>query len=173
MTPVRLLVIIRLLLAALLVAGLALTVWPVPIAGAAAISVTTTADENNNDGDCSLREAIIAANEDRTVDACPLGNGADTIDLPAGDYALSIVGINETTARTGDLNITDDVTITGASRLSTTIDARGIDRVSYIYGPIDVHSSDVKITGGDSQGFVGGGIYLSTAVGGYRTEQRR
>lgn len=36
----------------------------------ATINVNTTDDELNNDGDCSLREAIRAANTDTAVDAC-------------------------------------------------------------------------------------------------------
>jgi len=36
--------------------------------------VTTLADELNNDGDCSLREAISAANTNASVDACPAGD---------------------------------------------------------------------------------------------------
>jgi CSLREA domain-containing protein len=42
------------------------------------ITVTTQEDELNADGDCSLREAIEAANRDRAVDACPAGSGYDT-----------------------------------------------------------------------------------------------
>ena len=45
------------------------------------IVVTTTEDELNNDGDCSLREAITAANTDMNVDNCPAGSSVDTIDL--------------------------------------------------------------------------------------------
>lgn len=155
---------IHLLLAAALFAGLAWTALPAPVARAAAITVTVTSDDNTVNGNCTLREAIIAANTDAALDACPAGNGADTIILPAGDYVLTIAGIGETAARTGDLNITDDVTITGAGRLSTTIDAGGIDRVFNISGLVDVQISDVKITSGDSQGFVGGGIYLSSGT---------
>ena len=58
----------------------------VPIARAATINVTTTDDEVNSDGDCSLREAIRAANLDQAVDGCTAGNGADTITLPTGNY---------------------------------------------------------------------------------------
>jgi CSLREA domain-containing protein len=38
------------------------------------IGVTTTEDELNSDGDCSLREAIQAANTDSAVDACAAGS---------------------------------------------------------------------------------------------------
>ena len=59
-----------------------------PSAGAV-ITVTTTADELNTDGDCSLREAVQAANGDIAMDGCPAGNGADTIVLPAGVFTVT------------------------------------------------------------------------------------
>ena len=43
---------------------------PAAPASAATIAVTTTTDELNADGDCSLREAIRAANSNTAVDAC-------------------------------------------------------------------------------------------------------
>ncbi|HSH02561.1 MAG TPA: LamG-like jellyroll fold domain-containing protein, partial [Anaerolineae bacterium] len=43
------------------------------------ITVNSTDDELNADSDCSLREAIAAANTDSAVDACPPGSLADTI----------------------------------------------------------------------------------------------
>jgi CSLREA domain-containing protein len=39
-----------------------------------AILVTTLEDELNSDGDCSLREAITAANTNTPVDTCPGGD---------------------------------------------------------------------------------------------------
>jgi len=55
---------------------------------ATTLRVTTTADEFNNDGDCSLREAIVAANEGRQVDACAGGSGTQTIVLQEKTYPL-------------------------------------------------------------------------------------
>jgi CSLREA domain-containing protein len=43
-----------------------------------AILVTTLEDELNTDGDCSLREAIEAANDNTAVDACPAGDAVIT-----------------------------------------------------------------------------------------------
>lgn len=49
----------------------------------AAIVVNTLDDDGLVDGDCSLREAIEAANTNLPVDACPAGDGVitDTINF--------------------------------------------------------------------------------------------
>src|SRR5438128_7834324 len=67
-------------------------------------------------GTCTLRAAIQEAN------AHP---GADTIMVPAGTYLLTIEGRDEDAAVTGDLDITDDLTITGAGADRTILDATG------------------------------------------------
>jgi len=54
---------------------------------------------------CSLREAIIKAND---------YEGTDTINIPAGTYHLSIFGSGENQAATGDLDVLDNVNIVGA-----------------------------------------------------------
>ena len=71
------------------------------------------------------REAIIAANTDTAVDDCLAGSGDDTITLAGGTYTLSVSGIGEDASATGDLDITNNLMITGAggqsgSRRSTT-----------------------------------------------------
>ncbi len=67
---------------------------------AATINVTTTADANSSspvDLQGSLREAVIAANANLPVGACPAGgHGFDTIVLPAGTYGFSIGGQYDT-----------------------------------------------------------------------------
>src|SRR5512135_2739983 len=55
--------------------------------------------------DCSLRGAVIAANQHV---------GADVINVPAGTYTLAIAGAGEDQAASGDLDITDDLSIVGA-----------------------------------------------------------
>ena len=57
-----------------------------PAARAASLVVNTLADELNSDGDCSLREAITAANTNAAVDACPAGSAtvSDTITFSVG-----------------------------------------------------------------------------------------
>ena len=56
---------------------------------AAGITVNTFADEDGAGADCSLREAITAANTDAPYGGCPAGSGADTINLPDGLYTLT------------------------------------------------------------------------------------
>ncbi len=59
---------------------------------------------------CSLREAIINANNNNTsgsIDCVSGAAGVDEIVLPAGTYTLSIAGRSEDAAATGDLDITD------------------------------------------------------------------
>ena len=53
----------------------------------ATIPVNTLTDELNSDGDCSLREAIRAANLDQAVDACPAGSGAQSSPQHSGSMA--------------------------------------------------------------------------------------
>src|SRR5215210_5647955 len=78
------------------------------------IKVNTIVDESNNDGDCSLREAIQAANTNAAVDGCKAGTGADTI-------IFSVAG-TITVAFSSDLpTITDDLTIDGPGAANLTI----------------------------------------------------
>ena len=127
-------------------------------AHAANLAVTTTVDELNSDGDCSLREAIRAANTDVAVDACTAGSGADVITLPAGTYTLTIAGAGEDAAATGDLDITDDLTINGAPAVSTIIDGGGIDRVLEVHPGATVQVNGVTVRNGNPGGN-GGGIF--------------
>ncbi|MFN7956591.1 MAG: choice-of-anchor Q domain-containing protein [bacterium] len=123
----------------LLLAGALAGVVALP-AAAATFTVTKTADtaDGSCDADCSLREAVIAAN------ASP---GPDSIVVPAGTYALSVQGGDEALAATGDLDLTDDVTIEGAGSANTIIDAANsppaTDRVFEILGS----SVSVELTG--------------------------
>src|SRR5262245_20015715 len=97
---------------------------------------------------CTLRAAVQEAN------ALP---GADTISIPAGSYVLTLGGRAEDHAVTGDLDVTDALTIVGAGAASTVIDGGGIDRVFDVFAPLAM--SGVTIRGGDpGSGADGGGI---------------
>ena len=74
---------------ALLAAGL-LAPPSVQPAYAQTITVTTTAEAPGASGDCTLGEAIQAANTGSTVDGCAAGSGHDVILLAAGaTYTLT------------------------------------------------------------------------------------
>jgi CSLREA domain-containing protein len=95
-------------------------------AGAAALvfAVNSTADAIDahvgdgacatSAGTCTLRAAIQEAN------ARP---GADVIQVPAGTYAIAIPARNQNDITSGDLDVTDSVTISGAGAASTIVDA--------------------------------------------------
>ena len=55
--------------------------------------------------------------------------GADTIMLPAGIYTLTIPGIGEDLAATGDLDFRASLTLLGAGAATTIIDGGALDRV--------------------------------------------
>jgi len=111
--------------------------------------VTKTADTNGSctSGNCSLREAIDAANTNP---------GADDVPVPAGLYLLTL----------GQLTITDDVSIAGADEATTIIDGNVNlpGRVFEIQSDTVVEISSVTIQNGGSSDYqynpllIGGGI---------------
>ena len=126
---------------------------------AATITVNTLADELTNNGTCSLREAIRAANTNASVDACNAGSAAsaDAVVLQSSvTYGLSQAGADDT-AIDGDLDITDDLIIIGNG---ATIDGNGattLDRVFHVLANQVVDISDLTIADGRTNSF-GGGI---------------
>ncbi|HEY8491420.1 MAG TPA: CSLREA domain-containing protein, partial [Dehalococcoidia bacterium] len=113
----------------LLAVAALLALHPAGPARAGTIAVTTTADELNSDGDCSLREAIQAANTDTDVDACDDTADPDVITLPAGTYTLALAGADDANAQ-GDLDILEDLTIQGAGAGSTVIEACTVSQLA-------------------------------------------
>jgi CSLREA domain-containing protein len=154
--PVALLILASAAIAFVLVA----TQQAGPSFAGQAFVVTKTADTNDGacDADCSLREAIIAANNSA---------GADVINVPAGTYMLTIAGSGEDAAATGDLDITDDLVAEGADAATTTVNAAGLDRVFDVFGLISVEIRGLTITGGlttHDASRNGGGIQNSDAT---------
>src|SRR6266566_3709398 len=152
-----LLTLASLLLAVAPAAGATFTVNDTADAVDAMLGDGTCATAGNT---CTLRAAIQEAN------ALP---GPDTIMVPAGTYLLTIEGRDEDLAVTGDLDITDDVTITGAGADRTILDGNGIDRIFDIELPtsrvaIIVAIAALTIRNGNSgPGALadGGGLYNS------------
>ncbi|MBT8149263.1 MAG: DUF4347 domain-containing protein, partial [Gammaproteobacteria bacterium] len=122
-------------------------------------NVTSVADLIANDGGdgISLREAILATNADTGV--------ADTINIAAGTYTLAIGGTLEDLAATGDLDITDDLTILGTGIGTTIIEGNTIDRVfDVLSGTVTI--SDLTVQGGDTtiDGGDGAGLQVGAAA---------
>jgi CSLREA domain-containing protein len=146
--------------AAALAALLLLPATAAPAQDNGELVVTKTADTADgacDPDDCSLREAVIAANLN------PGGN--DVILLPAGTYRLTLGdatgGLGG--AKAGDLDVTETVGIVGAGARKTVIDASGLaprDRVfdfapSSGFGFLELQG--ITITGGDAPGREAGG----------------
>jgi len=132
----------------LLVALVATLLLPAAPASAQVLRVTILGDPAPGpcDDRCSLREAVIAAN------ASP---GPDVIRLPKGRIELARTGAGEDAAATGDLDVTDSLTIIGKGTGRTVVDGNDLDRV------FDASSGTfvlrrLTVTGGESDN--GGGI---------------
>src|SRR6266567_3345371 len=94
----RLMVWTRLALAASLLLTALLAPPAVRPAYAQTITVTTTAEAPGVAGDCTLGEAIEAANTNVPVDACPAGTTNDVIVLAAGaTYTLTVALASDNT----------------------------------------------------------------------------
>lgn len=133
----------------LILPGLLALSIPLP-ALAATFVVTKTADTLDGacDRDCSLREAVAAANADE-----PTG-GADVVVVPPGIYLLSRIGPGEDGNATGDLDLLDQTILVGAGPGVTILDGFDTDRVLDTYAPVEIFG--VTIRNGTVDGDGGG-----------------
>ena len=142
----------------------------------AILFVNSLADVIADDGLCTLREAVIAANTNtssggggRREGECAAGSPAPIVDLitfldPPGTtdvFALSIfgpVGAAENDATRGDLDLTEDVVLFGNHPATTTlIDANHIGRAFQIFPGVTATIIGLQIHNGKAE--FGGGIY--------------
>lgn len=98
--------------------------WPLSVAAvspvlAATITVNTTSDELNSDGDCSLREALLSAMSDTPHDACLAGSDQDTVFVPTGTYVLTL----------GPVDLSTALIVRGEDAAATIIDGDGSTRI--------------------------------------------
>jgi CSLREA domain-containing protein len=113
-------------------------------------------------GACTLRAAVQEANALA---------GTDEIDIPVGTYRLTIAGAGEDAAATGDLDITSDVTIVGASgrdvkltaKASDDQNANSVDRVLDVITGGSLTMSKATVEGGNG-GSTGGSIRAAGAL---------
>jgi len=109
-------------------------------------SVADAADESPGDGTCAtpagactLRAAVQEANALA---------GEDWIRVPAGTFTLSLAGAGDDAGATGDLDITESVTITGSGD-ETMIDGAALDRIFDLHaGATRVHLASMTLRNG-------------------------
>jgi len=127
-------------------------------AGAQTITVTTTADTLAVDGQCSLREAIQAANTNVQVNECPPGaSGLDVIVFNIGTGTPSIP-VNSALP-----NITETLVINGNTGGATRIELNGLTAGEVAGLTVTGGASGSTISSLVINRFVGDGIVLSSA----------
>jgi CSLREA domain-containing protein len=122
------------------------------------VSKTTDSTDGICNADCSLREAVIAANASPGADRIILGSGLTyTLTLGPADPSGTMV------PGSGDLDVTDALTIDGNG---STIDAALLDRVLDIQGSFTVTINNLTIKNGLASGFLslGGGLNIRGAT---------
>ena len=136
-------------------------------ATAATITVNGPTDALTTNGVCTLREAVINANDDAaTWPDCAAGSGADVINLPAGTITMTRTGRLEDGSLTGDYDVRDSLTVNGHAS-NTVINGNNVDRVFDVNpgsaAPITFALSRVHIDNGDATGD-GGGFLVNANV---------
>ena len=106
-------------------------------AEAAVFTVTKTADTLDGacNHDCSLREAVDAANS---------AGGTDVVVVPAGIYVLTRFGDREDGNQTGDLDVTGPLLLVGAGAGSTVLDGNDWDRILDLQAEAEVYGVTVR-----------------------------
>jgi Right handed beta helix region len=151
------------------VAGAALLLALAQSVNAATITVTTDKpDINDNDGKCSLIEAIINANDDAaTHPDCAAGSGADTIVLPKDSTITLTEYYTDYFGYTGLPVITSAIVVEGnRSTVARKSDA-SVLRLFAISSSGDLALNNISLTGGSlfseyyytGSGYNGGAIY--------------
>ena len=120
--------------------------------------VVTRTDDPMPDGcipnDCSLREAIIAANQTPVL---------DVVDLPSGEYHLTLIG-NDNNALIGDLDINAPIEIRGDNPDTTFINGSMLDdRLIDVRVNQQMSISDVTLEQGDAGNSTGGAMLITEA----------
>lgn len=135
----------------MLTLGIAFFFYPVPIAHAAAITVNNLS-AGSVVGQCTLRDAILAADANATVNGCSAGSGADTIGFGA---------LSGTIVLTASLpTVSEDLTIDGSNNI--TISGNDLYRVFNV-SPVKFDLKNITIQSG--KGNPNGGAISNTSGG--------
>lgn len=139
------------------------------LVSAATITVDSVADVIAEDDFCTLREAVINANNNDQSGStdCVAGDTTPTVDVISFSgttnntpIVLTLTGADENSAATGDLDLTESVIINGnGANGTTTVDGNGTDRVFEVRSGAEVQMLYLTVTNGGAV-TTGGGIYL-------------
>jgi predicted outer membrane repeat protein len=124
---------------------------------AATITVTTNVPAvDDSDGNCSLAEAIVNANDDATTHPdCAAGSGSDTIILPKGTHALA-AAFTDYTGATGLPVIASNITIAGNRAKITRSKKAPAFRLMAVADSGKLTLNEVALSGGSAD--IGGAI---------------
>jgi CSLREA domain-containing protein len=128
---------------------------------AATLTVNTTADDLTNNGNCTFREAIVAANTNTTRDTCGTGQaGADVINFSIPGTGPHIIALT-----TNLQSITETVTIDGYTQgdaTATTADDATENTLPFAEdgtnAVIKIEINGASLTGGTGLLVVGNGV---------------
>lgn len=162
-----------------LAAVIAATLWCAPASAYQVVALPGV--DSAPAGGCALREAIETLKTATEVDTCVLAGspGNDEILLvtfPA-TYPITIAGNNDDADASGDFDIRENLTITGAGIDVSTINGNNLDRVFDVQNGASLTLRDLTVTGGKAPngalnsgaaGAKGGGI---RATGGLTLER--
>jgi large repetitive protein len=109
-------------------------------------SVNDAVDAMPGDGICRTRSGVCTLRA--AVQEANALAGADSITLLAGQFLLTVGGRDEDAAATGDLDVTDDLTISGIAADSTIISGYSSDRVFEVHAPAALTLSNLTIADG-------------------------
>jgi hypothetical protein len=116
---------------------------------------------------CTLRKAVNNANDNlATYPQCQQGEAGPVVDtivfnLP-GTITFTLAGANEDGGETGDLDVTDNLTIIGHPD-GTTIDAADLDRVFHVHPGVTLTLVNIHLTNGRGNGG-GGGVRVEAGA---------
>jgi CSLREA domain-containing protein len=153
------------LLALLMWAALAASVTAVVLANpawAATLTVTTASDEQNTNDECSLREAIINADQNNQSGSsdCLAGGGEDRIVFDLGDSPVTITLASQLPAITDGAGLTVDAAgpTVDAADSDITISGNDLVRVFEVNPVAELTLNKLTVVDGSSASGDGGGI---------------
>jgi CSLREA domain-containing protein len=129
------------------------TVW-LTSGYATTIHVTTTDDVVAKDGKCSLREAVQAANQNKSIDTCRAGSTShtDVIQLGSNKYLLNF----------NLLDVKENLIIAGKGMAKTAISGQNRTRLFFVQPEAELQMQDLTLAQGKTTYF--GGAITNSGV---------